>query len=109
MPGFHGCVGGRLQKAVEIGRNMALTGPRVGPAGPTFPPPWLSFHRVSSITFLSLLVIFSGVDELRGKYALESLFSALCKINPRRHKICKLVDIVSLNPILVCIHVLLRV
>jgi hypothetical protein len=82
-------MGGRLQKAVGFRQNKASTGPSVEPVGPTFPPPWLSILQVSSTPFLSLLVIFSGADEFHGKYALESLFSALCKINPRKHIICK--------------------
>jgi len=88
--GFHGCMGGRLKKAVGFRRNRAPTGSRVGPVGPTFPPPRLSFLRVSSRPFLSLLVIFSDADEFCGKYALESLFLALYKINPRKHRICKI-------------------
>ena len=66
-----------------------VTGPRVGLAGPIFSPPRLSFLRVSSRPFLSLLVMFSVADEFRGKYALESLFSALYEINPGKYRICK--------------------
>jgi len=90
--GFQGCVGGRLQKAADIEQSRAPTDPRVGLAGrpgPMFPPPRLSFLRVSSRPFLSLLVMFSGTDEFRGKYALESLFLALCEINPKKYRICK--------------------
>ena len=81
--------GRRLQKAAGIGRSRALTGPRVGPTGPTFSPLRLSFLRVSSRPFLSLLVMFFGADEFCGKYALESLFLALCEIDPGKYKICK--------------------
>jgi len=80
--GFQGGVGGRLQKAVAIGQTRAPTGPKLGLACPTFPPPQLSFLRVSSRPFLSLLVMFSGVDKFDGKYALESLFLAFCETNP---------------------------
>ena len=75
--------------AAAIRQTRAPTGPRVGPAGHMFPPPWLSFLRVSSRPFVSLFVMFSSADEFCGKYALESLFSALCEINPRKYRICK--------------------
>ena len=75
-------MGGRLQKVAGIERNRA-------PTGPTFPPPQLSFIRVSSRLFLSLLVMFSIADWFRGKYALESLFLALYEINPKKYRICK--------------------
>ena len=87
--GFQGCIGGRLQKAAGNDQNRAPTSPRVGPAGSTFPLPRLSFLRVFSRPFLSLVTIFSAADEFRGKYALESLFLALCEINPGKYRICK--------------------
>jgi hypothetical protein len=44
------------------------------------------------------MTIFSVADEFHGKYALESLFSALCEINPGKHRYANLMEIVSLNP-----------
>ena len=92
--GFQGGAGGRLQKAAAIEQNRAPTGPRLGPTDPTFFPLRLSFLRVSSRPFLSLMTMFFVVDEFHGKYALESLISAFLKFKLENIEYAKLMEIV---------------
>jgi len=54
-------------------------------------------------------MMFPVADKFRVYFAIESLFLAFTKFTLENIQYEKLVKIVSLNPILVCIHVLLRV
>jgi len=87
-------MGGRLQKAVARNPREALTGARVGPTGPTFSPLRVSFLRVTSRPFLSLMMIFSIADKFCCNYALESLFSTFLKFTLENTEYAKLVEIV---------------
>jgi len=101
--------GGSFRKSRVKTLKGAPADARVGPVGPTWQPPGFPLLRVSSRSFLSLPVMFPMADKFRVYSALESLFSAFVKFTLENTEYAKLIEIVSLNPILVCIHVLLRV
>ena len=88
-----GCIkrggGGSFQKRGVKTPEGAPAGAMVGPAGPTWRPLGPLLLRVSSQSFLSLLVMFPVADKFRVYFAFESLFSVLCEINQKKYRICK--------------------
>jgi len=49
---------------------------------------------MSSMPFLSLMMMFSVVDKFRGNYALESLFLAFLKFTLKNTEYAKLMEII---------------
>jgi len=102
----------------EASRNGAKTltrGRRLAPwwGRPTPPGAWRplapGFFRCLPESSPIPFVIFFVVDKFRDYFTLESLFSAFLEFTLENTEYTKLMEIVSLNPRLMCFHVLLRV